>query len=557
MSLADNILGVDYSKYACNVYVNEMALSADFQVISIQIQQAYQHITSAQILIKQDVGFGESLFSNPSQKLPLSGELISVKADLDGDSIVLFEGIIVKHKYKNSSNGTRLQLTAKNNIVNMAITTQAEVFSLQSDKEVIETIASKYGASLTTTKNITTQLAGKHTQLVKHEISDWDFINVRAEANACFVYTEKDVVYIDKPTPEFDPAKIITANFGANVYELELEQDDRKNQVAHELINFDLAELKADITADDSIIFSETKTAAKGKHSAINYRIFNEQESTQLLAEFNQIKILSAINGVVHIHANLMAKPGATLTIAGYSDVVDKSYIITSVLHDYSDGGFSTYLQFGLNHQSFACKYQLNTKNKNPLIVSGIVAQLQDDPDNLYRLSVTIPSWKDAQNPIWARLSTMYAGDQYGMVFLPEIGDEVVVAFVGNDMDAPIVLGSAFSPKLPPHTAFTDDNFDKVVITRSGMKWSWNDDKVAHEISTPKGNKILISEDTKSITVLDQNQNKIEMSDSAISIEGSKDINIKATGNIKMEGINIESSASGINKLKGSLIQIN
>lgn len=557
MSLADNILDVDYSKYACNVYVNEMALSADFQVISIQIQQAYQHITSAQILIKQDVGFGESLFSNPSQKLPLSGELISVKADLDGDSITLFEGVIVKHKYKNSSNGTRLQLTAKNNIVNMAITTQAEVFSLQSDKDVIETISSKYGASLNTTKNITSQLAGKHTQLVKYEVSDWDFINVRAEANACFVYTEKDTIYVDKPSQEIDPAKIITANFGSNVYELELEQDDRKNQIAYELINFDLAELKADVTTDDSIAFSEVTTAIKGKHAFNNYRIFNEQESTQWLAGNNQVKTISAINGVVHIHANLSAKPGGTLTIAGYNDVVDKSYIITSVLHDYSDGGFSTYLQFGLNHESFVSKYQLASKHANPLIVSGIVAQLQDDPDNLYRIAVTIPSWKDAQNPIWSRMSNIYAGDQYGMVFLPEIGDEVIVAFMGNDMDAPIVLGSAFSPKLPPHTAFKDDNFDKILITRSGMKWAWNDDKLIHEISTPKGNKILISEDEKQISIIDQNQNKIEMNDSGINIESATDIIIKATNSIKMEAVNIETTASGINKVKGALVQIN
>jgi hypothetical protein len=396
MSLTDNILAIDYSKYACNVYINDIILPSNFEIISVQIQQAYQHITSAQILIKQEVSFGESLFSDPTLIPPLSGELIAIKANSDGDEIILFEGIIVKHKYKNSSNGTRLQLTAKNNIVNMAITTQAEVFSQQTDKDVIETIASKYSATVTAT-NVTTQLSTKHTQLVKHELNDWDFINIRAEANACFVYTEKDVIYIDKPTPELDPTKIISVNYGSNVYELELEHDDRKSQVEYEIINFDLVELKADITTDDSILFSEAATAIKGKHAEANYRIFNEQESTQLLAKQNKIKTISSVNGVAHIHANLTAKPGGTLSITNYNDTINKSYIITSVLHDFSNGGFSSYLQFGLNHQSFACKYQLNTKNVNPLIVCGIVTQLQEDPDNIYRIAVTIPSWKYAQ----------------------------------------------------------------------------------------------------------------------------------------------------------------
>ena len=105
---------------------------------------------------------------------------------------------------------------------------------------------------------------------------------------------------------------------------------------------------------------------------------------------------------------------------------------------------------------------------------------------------------------------------------LPEIGDEVIVAFMGNDSDVPVVLGSAFSPKFPPHTAFKDDNYDKVFITKKGMKWAWNDDKGIHEISTPKGNKIQISEDDKSITIEDENANKIVMNSSEISLTGQQ-----------------------------------
>ncbi len=395
----------------------------------------------------------------------------------------------------------------------------------------------------------------KHTQIVKHQVSDWDFINLRAEANSCFVYTEKDSVYIDKPVMEINPLKIITAKYGVNVYELQLEQDDRHNQIENELISFDLATLETVRTQEEEFGFSTTSAKIKGKHSSVNYRTFNELEATNLTAAFTQLKTISAVNGVAHMHADLTIKPGKTLAITGYNDTIDQSYIITSVLQDFSDGGFSTYVQFGLNHDSFSSKY--HPDRKAPLVMSGIVQQLEKDPDNLYRVLVRIPLWKDAQEPVWARIATSYAGAQYGMVLLPEIGDEVIVTFIGNDFDSPVVIGSAFNPATPPHTPYKDDNFEKVFITKKGMKWSWNDEKAIHEISTPSGNKILISEDTQSITIEDQNKNKIEMKNDAINIDGNLDVNIKAAKDIKMEAVNIEINASGINKIKGGVVQIN
>jgi uncharacterized protein involved in type VI secretion and phage assembly len=170
---------------------------------------------------------------------------------------------------------------------------------------------------------------------------------------------------------------------------------------------------------------------------------------------------------------------------------------------------------------------------------------------------VNIPSWKNAQESVWARITTPYAGDNYGMVLLPEVGDEVIVSFIGNDFDSPIVIGSTFNPKTIPHTAYNDDNFDKVFITKKGMKWSWNDEKAIHEISTPAGNKILISEDSKSIIIEDQNQNKIEMKNDSINIESNLDINLKATNKIKLEAANIEVNATGISEIKGGLVKIN
>ena len=54
----------------------------------------------------------------------------------------------------------------------------------------------------------------------------------------------------------------------------------------------------------------------------------------------------------------------------------------------------------------------------------------------------------------------------------------------------------------------------------------------------------MLSEDAKGISFVDQNGNKITMDDSGIAIESIKDVIIKATGDVKIDGMNINVKAS-------------
>lgn len=555
MELLNN-LTKKFDSYACNVYINDTLLSSFYQIISVQVKQAYQYISSAHILIKQNVDFENPMDDFLKNNAPLAGSHISIKANSGPDELTLFDGYIVKHSYKNSKTGTRLQLTAKNIIVNMSMNKKAEIFRNQNDKDLIETIVQNNGFTLQTSSLATLQLNTRHTQLVKNEVSDWDYINIRAEANNCFVYTERDTVYIDKPTLEINPEKIINANYGLNVYELQIDQDDRNNNVEYEYIAFDTSSLER--YSENEELFDATNSKIKGKNTKVNYGTFNEQEIVQQLNSITQLKTISTVNGMVHIHANLEVKPGNTISIAGYNEIVNKSYIITAVTHDFSEGSFSTYILFGLQHECFATKYKLN-KNANAasVILSGIVMEIEQDPDNLYRVLVQIPTWKYAYEGIWARMLTAYAGEEYGLIILPEIGDEVIISFMGNDYNTPIVLGSSFNPKTPPHTINGNDNYEKILITKSGMKWAWNEEKKIHEISTPSGNIIILSEEEKKVIIQDQSKNMIEMSTTGIQINSDSEIKIKSTTSIKLEATNIKIDASGINTIKGSMVKIN
>jgi type VI secretion system secreted protein VgrG len=57
---------------------------------------------------------------------------------------------------------------------------------------------------------------------------------------------------------------------------------------------------------------------------------------------------------------------------------------------------------------------------------------------------------KDANSSCWVRVSTLWAGKQWGMIHIPRIGQEVVVAFLEGDPDQPIIVGSVYNADMMP-----------------------------------------------------------------------------------------------------------
>jgi uncharacterized protein involved in type VI secretion and phage assembly len=184
-----------------------------------------------------------------------------------------------------------------------------------------------------------------------------------------------------------------------------------------------------------------------------------------------------------------------------------------------------------------------------------------------------MPIISGSEQGIWARVSTLDAGKERGSFFLPEIDDEVIVGFINGDPDHPVVLGMMnSSAKAAPLTA-ADANHEKGFTTRSKMKFIFNDEKKSVVLETPKGKKITVDEDAGIIKIEDDFSNKITMDSAGIALESPKDITIKATGDVKIDGMNVtitanaqfkasgnagaEVSTGAIAILKGSMVQIN
>ena len=105
------------------------------------------------------------------------------------------------------------------------------------------------------------------------------------------------------------------------------------------------------------------------------------------------------------------------------------------------------------------------------------------------------------------------------------------------------------------------------------MKLTFDDDKKVVSLETPGGRKLTLSDDRKSASLVDQNGNKVVLDDKGITLESSKDLILKATGDVKVQGTNVECKSqasfkaegqaaadvksSGPLTIKGALVQIN
>jgi type VI secretion system VgrG family protein len=65
--------------------------------------------------------------------------------------------------------------------------------------------------------------------------------------------------------------------------------------------------------------------------------------------------------------------------------------------------------------------------------------------DDLGRIRIRYPWQQGEQNTCWVRVAQMYAGPGYGSQFIPRIGQEVVVKFLDNDIDRPLVTGTLYN----------------------------------------------------------------------------------------------------------------
>src|SRR5438128_86054 len=205
---------------------------------------------------------------------------------------------------------------------------------------------------------------------------------------------------------------------------------------------------------------------------------------------------------------------------------------------------------------------QLGTGNgKMRTIEIGIVTN-NKDPEDLGRVRVKFPWFSKDDESQWARIATLMGGKDRGTFFLPEVNDEVLVAFAQGDMRRPYIIGALWNGVDTPPKEFSNDgkNNLRLIKSRSGhlIKLDDTDGSEKIEVIDKSGkNSIVIDTKQNTITITADKDILLKAPQGKISLDG-KELEIKSSAAAKVEaGSEMNLKASGTMTVKGATVNIN
>lgn len=222
--------------------------------------------------------------------------------------------------------------------------------------------------------------------------------------------------------------------------------------------------------------------------------------------------------------------------------------------------------------------------------VNGIMVATvtnNQDPDNMGRVKVKFTIHETPLETDWVPIASLMTGSDRGTLFIPDVGDEVLVAFQLGHLSRPYVIGSLWNQKNKPPAPDDKNNLRKI-RTKSGHELLFDDKDNAGQVSikTSKGIQVSLEDKDDKITIQTKDKqqsvtltggssgsvtiksgtNKITItSQGDIQLESTKAMTIKST-QLKLEATasmdikanaNLNIQSSGMLTLKGSMVKIN
>ncbi|MCW3162453.1 phage baseplate assembly protein V [Chryseobacterium oryctis] len=482
---------------------------------------------------------------------------IEVKISYKKEMKTIFKGVIKSLDLHHENCNVVAKIECKDIALNLLQSSTDE----QNDSETFEDKLTSFISNLTLSSDLSGQSWGQEHVTHNRSTVPWDYIVGFLDSIGLPVvlrnaeFTCVDIINGEKEVK-------YNAENGINVFAF-------NGRIDPDVIKSSVTIQHWDIESQSVSEITSENEAEENPHTLRISETNLQPETLQKVADAIIAKSrIASISGKVATFGNLEAKIGEYITFNKVNSEIDgKELLITTEEHIIENGCWKTEFTYGLeNERSFTqnttsginnANAELGHSNSVNGLQIGIVTQIVEDPNNQFRIKVRIPVLSENGEGVWARLATLNAANEMGSYFIPNINDEVIVGCIGNNPDTPVILGSLYSSNRAMPFPIAEENYKRGFVTKEGTKIIMDDEKKSIEISTAKGNKITISDDLKGITMQDENNNKIVMDDQGITIESYKDLNLKATGNVKIEGVQIAGNASGNMDLKGAMINLN
>ena len=528
---------------------NGSALPDDLMVYKISTWEEINKIARAKIEI---IGGDTSLHLFPESEETAfePGSEVQISLGFDQLNEVVFSGIIVKHSisvkpgYQNAYYKNLVVLECADKAIEMTYQKKSEIFEKKTDSAIFTTIINAAGVTKTITSTTYT-----HPFLIQHDMTNWDFLLLRAKANGFVVFNSQGKITVGKPVPALFSFSKTTLIYGDNISNFEGEID-----ATTQLQGVSAASFNPYTQAPVSQTGSEpsglptqgnltgTTLGAVASPPVLNLNYNSPILASELKVYADALLVLSRIQrirGSITFRGLNILSLGNIITLEGFGSRFDGDTLITGIEHTMADGVYLTKIKFGLEPNVLIGEKIPNSMPVyNPVkgLHIGKVTKIDADPDGQYKIQVLIPSIKQTGQGVWARLSHLYATAAAGSFFIPEVGSSVVVGFLNEDPRFPVVLGSLYNSTNKPPETISAENPKKAFYSKSLLKIEFDDKDKILTLLTPGGNSIIISDKDKGITIKDLNGSQIKTSSSGIEITSDFNITIKSGQKVAITG---------------------
>jgi uncharacterized protein involved in type VI secretion and phage assembly len=316
--------------------------------------------------------------------------------------------------------------------------------------------------------------------------------------------------------------------------------------------------------------------------TGVAYRAQAEVDAAATALANDLASAFAEFEGVARGNPSLRA--GAAFSVTNIGEPWDGKYTISTSRHVYDpQTGYTT--AFSVTGPQERSLYGLTSGGASPAGAPGVVvAQVSDanDPQKQGRVKVTFPWLSDSYVSDWARTVQAGAGKDRGALVLPEVGDEVLVAFE-HDMRRPYVIGGLFNgvdtPKAGPVDAVDGGSgavnrrsfvsrlghridlldqsgqADGISITSAGDKGKLVIDAAGSKVTVHSDGTVLV--EGKTGVVVDAGQSKLELKGAEIAVTAQGALTLKGA-QAKLEGsAQAELKGGAMCTVSGGLVKIN
>ncbi len=564
------------------IKANGTELPRSIEVIAVHVTKMVNKIATARIIVR-DGDAATNDFAVSSGDLLIPGTAIGISAGPVDEQVPVFDGIIIKHSISIRDNrAPQLVIECKHKAVKATLVRRSHSYHDSKDHEAIAAAFSASGIDDTDLESTTIT----HKSLVQYQSTDWDFAVSRAEANGKMILTNNGKIVMK--APDMTANASLSLLFGATIIELDTELDSRTqyNSVKAQAWDMSTQQLQETTAAEPSLAewgnldAQEIAAAVTDDELLLQHAASLPADEIQVWADAQLLKNrLAKIRGRVKFEGIATINPGDILELHGLGDRFNGNALVTGIRQDYNNAeGWKTQAQLGIAPEWFAETEAVHSPKAAAMLpaVSGLQTAIvtdNEDPSGEYRVRVRLPLISNDDEGIWARMALADAGNNRGLYFRPEIGDEVLVGFLLDDPRYPVILGMLHSSALASPLSASNSNNEKGYTSRSQLVLSFHDDKKEIRIKTPAGNKIVLSDNSGGIRMQDQHGNTIEMGQTGIKLSSMSAIEITAATNLSLSAANLSLAgnaslalsgsgsskleSTGILELKGALIKIN